>query len=544
MSKKDFGIKILSLIIFFIFFIFFGRAFQLQVIEGKQNRFLAENNRIRRMVIEAPRGMIFERHQQPLAVNIPDYFVAEKSEIKENISRDEALKLQAEKNDSNLRVVFKRDYLKGEIFSQLVGYLGEVSEKELIEEKLDLKGYSVGNLLGRSGAEAQYETLLKGHNGSELVEVDTQGKIFRRAGKILPDSGKNLTLAVDGRLQEFAVEVYNKVTENKGKGAIIATNPKNGEVLLLYSSPPFDNNIFLQKDKERELLKLINDEVNRPLINRVIAGIYPPGSTFKIVTSIAGLEEGKITPNTLINDPGVIVVNDYKYANWYFTSHGATEGKVNLKKAIARSVDTYFYKVGEFLGAEKLIKWAKIFGLDGRYGIDLPGEVTGFIGTPEWKEKNRNEKWFLGNTYHMAIGQGDVAITPLADNLMTAVVASGGKVCTPRILRISSENTPYQEECRQLPIKKEYLEEVKKGMVAACLPGGTASFFSQLPFSVACKTGTAETGEGKTTHAWFTVFAPADDPQIVLTVLVEKGGEGSSVAAPIAKEILREFFKE
>lgn len=543
MNNKDSGIKILSLTIFFIFLIFFGRAFQLQVVEGKQNRFLAENNRIRRMVIEAPRGMIFERHQQPLAVNVPDYFIAGKDEIKESISRDEALKLQAEKNDSNLRVVFKREYLKGEIFSHLLGYLGEVSEKELVEEKLDLKGYSVGNLLGRSGAEAQYEDLLKGHNGSELVEVDTQGKIFRRAGKILPDSGKNLILAVDGRLQEFAVEIYNKVTENKGKGAIIATNPKNGEVLLLYSSPSFDNNIFLQRDKELELLKLINDEADRPLINRVIAGRYPPGSTFKIVTSIAGLEEGKITPNTLINDPGVIVVNDYKYANWYFTSHGATEGEVSLKKAIARSVDTYFYKVGEFLGAEKLIKWAKIFGLDGIYGIDLPGETAGFIATPEWKEKNRNEKWFLGNTYHMAIGQGDVAITPLADNLMTAVVANGGKICTPRILRIGSENTPYREECRQLPIRKEYLDEVKKGMVAACLPGGTSSIFAQLPFSVACKTGTAETGEGKTTHAWFTVFAPVDDPQIVLTVLVEKGGEGSSVSAPIAKEILKEYFK-
>lgn len=524
--------------------VFLGKAFQLQVIEGKQNRLLADTNRIRRVLIQAPRGIIFERHGRILALNQPEYFLVENGEKKKSISRDEALQLQVEKNDSNLTVFLRREYSLGAAFSHLVGFLGEVSEEELLKDKLDLKGYQVGNLLGRSGVEAQYENLLKGHDGSELIEVDTTGKTFRLAGKILPDPGKNLTLAVDGELQRLAIGAFEKIAGEKAKGAIIASIPQTGEILLLYSSPSFDPNIFIKGDEQEKLLKVIRDETNRPLVNRVIAGIYPPGSTFKIVTATAGLQEGKITPATLISDPGVIVINEYRFPNWYFLSTGGTEGEVNLKKALSRSVDTYFYKVGELVGAENLIKWAKEFSLDRTFGIDLPSEVPGFIATPEWKEKNRGEKWFLGNTYHLAIGQGDIALTPLGVNLMTAVIANNGKICKPRVLRIGAENTPYQVECRELAIKKEYLEEIKKGMTAACSLGGTAGSFSYLPFSSACKTGTAETGDGKTAHAWFTVFVPVENPQIVLTVLVEKGGEGSSVSAPIAKEILKEFFRE
>jgi len=248
-------------------------------------------------------------------------------------------------------------------------------------------------------------------------------------------------------------------------------------------------------------------------------------------------------------------MNDYKYANWFFTQYGRTEGEINLSRAITRSTDTYFYKLGEMLGAENLIKWAEKFGLNQKFGIDLPSELTGFIGTPEWKQKQRGESWFLGNTYHLAIGQGDIALTPLGVNLMTAVVANGGKLCKPRMLRIGAESTPYKEECVDLGVKKEYLEVVKKGMIGACSSGGTGWPFFDFKPQVACKTGTAETGDNKTAHAWFTVMAPACaesfgeakpacDPQIVLTVLVERGGEGSSVAAPIAKEILKEFFKE
>lgn len=544
MVAENIFLKRLKVLTITIFFILIMKAFFLQVIEGKQNKLLAENNRIKKNLIFPSRGLIFERHGELLAYNQPAYYLIEKDGTPKEIPRISALQLQEEKKDENLKIVFKRIYSYGNNFAHIIGYLGEVTQEELVEEKLDLRGYSVGELIGRSGIESEYESLLRGRIGSELLEVNTQGQIFRRIGNILSDPGKNLTLSIDKKLQEKAVEIFEKGVGEKAKGAIIATNPKNGEVQLLYSSPSFDNNIFNDPKKQQELMRIINDGNNQPLLNRTISGLYPPGSTFKIVTSTAGLEEGKITPSTLINDPGVIVINNFRFANWFFTSTGGTEGEVNLKKALARSVDTYFYKVGEMLGVDNLIKWVKEFGLDEKFGIDLPSELPGFVATPEWKLKNRNERWFLGNTYHLSIGQGDIDITPLAVNLITAVIANGGKICKPRMLRIGAENTPYKEECRQLPIKKENLNEIKKGLVAVCSPGGTAGSFSALPFTTACKTGTAETGDGKTTHAWFTVFAPVDNPEIALTVLVERGGEGSSVSAPIAKEILREYFRE
>lgn len=531
-------VKILEGFSVLLFLVLFGRLFQLQILQGRENRLLADTNRIQKTVVDSPRGLLLDRHGELLAGQEPVYLAGERQ-----ISREEALKMQAEKADADLTINFRRKYNLGKAFAHVVGFLGEVTDKELKEEKLGLKGYLLGDLIGRLGLEAEYEEILRGQKGSETMEVDTNGRVIRRMSEIQPVPGKSLTLAIDKRLQETAIEAMGE-----RKGAVVAINPQNGEILLLYSSPSFEGDVFLDKKKQDEVVKLIKDEENHPLLNRVISGLYPPGSTFKIVTSIAGLEEGKITPKTLINDPGVIEVNNFKFANWYFTQYGRTEGEINLARAITRSTDTYFYKVGEWLGAEKLIAWAKKFNLDETFGIDLPGEIPGFIATPEWKEKFRGEGWFLGNTYHLAIGQGDISLTPLGVNLMTSVVANGGKLCKPRILRIGAENTPYKEECRPLGIKKEYLEVVKRGMVGACSAGGTGWPFFDFKPQVACKTGTAETGDDKTSHAWFTVIAPADPPaggpQIVLTVLVEKGGEGSSVAGPIAKEILKEYFKE
>lgn len=545
------NLTFLVALLYAVFFIIFVRLFDLQVLHGKENRFFADENRIQKIIIPAPRGLILDRHGEVLAQNEPVYEFFNSPKEKKILSRDEALLLQTEGINTNFKINLKRRYPSGETFSHVVGFLGEVSEKELKDDKLELKGYSLGSLIGQAGIESEYENLLRGRDGSELVEVDTLGKAIRSIGRVLPGFGKTLTLAIDKKLQEVAA----KAMAGK-KGAVVATNPLNGEVLILYSSPSFDNNLFLKTDTPGEIIRIIQDEENRPLFNRVISGLYQPGSTFKIVTAIAGLEEKKISAETLINDPGVITIGDYKYTNWYFTSYGRTEGNINLVKAISRSTDTFFYKVGEMVGIEKLNFWAGKFNLDKTFGIDLPGELPGFIATPEWKQKNKGESWFLGNTYHVSIGQGDLILTPLAVNLMTAVVANGGKICIPRILRLEAENTPYQIECQETGIKKENLDLVEKGMIGACLLGGTGWPFFDFKPAVACKTGTAETGEGKTTHAWFTVFAPACagqladsagkpvcQPEIVLTVLVEKGGEGSSVAGPIAKEILKEYFQ-
>jgi len=521
-----------KLVAFLAFLVLLLRLFQLQIIETKKHQGLSEGNRIRKIKVFGPRGIIFDRHGEILARNLPVFKIKE-GEKEKVISREEALKLQAEGNDENLYIDFSRDYPQAEIFSHLVGFLGEVEEKEVAQ-------YGLGAKIGQMGMEQFYNQVLRGKDGGELVEVNAQGKILRKIGIEEAVPGQDLTLAAEADLQRMAArEMLGK------KGAVVATKPSTGEVLILFSSPTFDPNFFGTRRSEETIQKLISDSVNRPLLNRAISGIYPPGSTFKIVTATAGLEEGKITQNTLINDPGVIYVGAYKYSNWYFTGYGRTEGEINVIRAIKRSTDTFFYKVGELLGVDKLDQWARKFGLDKVYDLDLGGEVAGFVPSAEWKLKNKGESWFLGNTYHFAIGQGDLALTPLGVNMMSSVIANQGKLCRPQILKLNNDNQIFL--CRDLGINRKTIEIVKEGMIGACSTGGTAyPFFNFLP-QVACKTGTAEyvDQEGKTqTHAWFTVFAPAEAPQIVLTVLVEGGGEGSSVAAPIAREILGEYFKQ
>lgn len=531
-----------------VFFLLGLRLFQLQILQGSKYRQLAEGNRIQKIKIAGSRGIIFDRHGETLAKNLVVFKIKKGTEEK-IIDRDEALKLQAEGNDQNLFLDFSREYSQGETFAHAVGYLGEASEEEVRSKKLKARSYEIGDWVGRTGIEEYYDGELRGQDGGELVEVDTWGKILRRIGRVEPTRGKNLTLTIDGDLQRIAAQ------QMRGKkGAVVATNPKNGEVLILYSSPSFDPNYFVNKGSDGVIKDLISDQENRPLLDRAISGIYPPGSTFKIITATAGLEEKKITRNTLINDPGVITIGGYHYANWLFTSHGRTEGEIDIVRAIKRSTDTFFYQVGELVGVEKLVSWAGKFGLDKIFGIDLGGEIAGFVPTTEWKQKVKNEPWFLGNTYHLSIGQGDLALTPLGVNLMTSVIANDGRLCRPRMLKVSSAEGI--DSCREVGAQRQTINVIKEGMVGACSEGGTAASFVNFKPQVACKTGTAEYLEnGKTkTHAWFTVFAPAfaeastgkpaEKPEIALTVLVEGGGEGSSVSAPIAKEILKEYFKE
>jgi len=571
MRAKKFFFNFCLLVVFLVLGL---RLFQLQILQGNKYQKLAQENRIRKIKILGPRGIIFDRHGEILAKNTAVFKLKEDSQERV-ISRDEALELQAEGNDQNLFTDFQRAYPSGDIFGHVIGYLGEIGNEEIKRdysfgmEKLKMKGeYEIGDWKGRAGIEEFYEDKLRGKDGGELVEVNTQGKILRRIGKVEPVPGENLTLAIDADLQKAAQAAFAKATASQVKGAVVATNPKTGEVLILFSSPSFDPNYFISRRSEEVIKKYLTDTENRPLLNRAISGTYPPGSTFKIVTATAGLEEKKITKDTLINDPGVIYVGAYKYSNWYFTGYGRTEGNINIIRAIKRSTDTFFYKLGEMVGIEKLVYWAKKFGLDKLYEIDLGGEIAGFVPTPEWKQKVKGEPWFLGNTYHLSIGQGDVALTPLGVNMMTAAIANGGKICQPKMLKVGLNDKV--NPCQEIGIKKETIEVIKEGMVEACSSGGTGwPFFdfkaSSLPANesqhepytnsiekasaktgrVGCKTGTAEYVEdGKTkTHAWFTVFAPSDDPTIVLTVLIEGGGEGSSVAGPIAKEILKEFFK-
>lgn len=468
-----------------------GRLIELQVIKGDYFRSLSDENRIKRVPIFASRGKIIARGGEILVGN----------------------------KDGG------RDYVLGSAFAHVSGYVSESNADEVgkVDPACSDKGpRRLGSLVGRDGLEEYYDCRLKGIDGERLIEVDTRGKEIRVIGTRNPIPGEDLITNIDYKLQKKIPEIVSEAKEmpEKPKGAIVVTDT-NGEILALYSFPSYN---------PKNISEAIVDP-NLPLFNRAIGGAYHPGSTFKIVTSIAGLQDKVIDDSFTYEDTGVIKVGDFSYTNWYFTQYGRVEGVVDLEKAIARSTDTLFYKLGEMIGVTRLAAWANNFGLGHKTGIDLPGETAGLIPTPEWKEEVKGEAWFLGNTYHMAIGQGDLTSSPLQVNLIASVVGNGGKLCTPRLVG----NT----NCKSLNIDKKDLEEIKVGMIGACSEGGTAYPFFDFKPQVACKTGTAETEEKDKTHAWFTAFMPAEDSQLTVSVIVEKAGEGSKVAAPIAKEIFK-----
>lgn len=512
------------------FLVLVGRLIELQIIKGKYFKALAEGNRIRRLPIAAPRGQILARGGEVLVGN---------KEVKKKVvfNPEEGFqKLDDISNALEEELISEpiRDYKLGASLAHATGYLGEVNEAEVgkVNPKCSEKGPKrIGALTGRTGLEEFYECHLSGVDGEELVEVNSLGKRVRILGKREPIPGQDLKTNIDLILQEKVA----KAMEEK-KGAIVVTDTK-GEVLAFYSSPSFDPNLFVGEIASRQIQATLEDK-DLPLFNRTIGGSFAPGSVYKPVVAVAALEEGKVDEDFIYEDTGRIEIKtpygDFTYSNWYFNQYGGTEGKINLVRAIARSTDTFFYKIGEFVGIHSLVEWSYKFNLGKKTKIDLPGEIEGLVPTPEWKEKVKGESWFLGNTYHLAIGQADLTLTPLSVNTAISVIASGGELCLPKI-----GQTP---ECSSLDLDRKNLDLVREGMVGACSPEGTGYPFFDFEPQVACKTGTAETNEEGKTHAWFSVFGPADEPELVLTVLVEKGGEGSRVAAPIAREVFGYWF--
>jgi penicillin-binding protein 2 len=616
-----------------------GRLFELTVIHGQENRNRADENRILVRPIHAPRGVILDRNGIVLTRNVPSV-----REI--DLPGDDLGPVAIEEA--------ARSYPFGQALAHVVGYVGEVSPEELDECQFqktqntrnagepDIRSsgspsfpsvpektscsLSPGDIVGKSGLEKQYDFLLRGIDGAQLIEVDANGKTLRTVSTQASIPGQNLTVNLDANLSVAALSALSGK-----KAAVVALDPADGLVLALVSSPSFDPNLF-QKTLIRpsgspsfpSVPDILNDKVNLPLFNRPISGEYPPGSIFKLVTAAAGLSENKISQVTLIEDTGEIRVGDFRYGNWYFDRYGRIEGAINITRAIARSNDIFFYRVGEWLGPQALADWARRLGLGQKTGIDLPAEADGLIPDPGWKQRHIGEKWYLGNTYHLAIGQGDVRVTPLQVGVMTASVITG-KLCQPHIatesrtlgklrqsesqtigmsdsrkLRFSgflnfrpsgAPNLPgvpkinpvyagEQLECQEVGLSQKNRDLILSGMIGACSAGGTAfPFFSWnekgLTFAdakvrplvpvVACKTGTAQHGGAKALpHAWIVVVAPIKVPsegptlvdakvgpldldldspkRIVLVVLVEDSGEGSAVAAPIAKQILTEWF--
>jgi len=536
-EKSPWKVVYLLIISLIIFFTLFLRLFHLQIVKGAENRILADGNRIQIKMIHAPRGVIYDRSGRVLAENSPGFRLKNGQKVT-YISRDEALKLEAKGDPDfkNLEVDSIRSYPMGQVSAHILGSVSEITPDEL----KNLKGYRIGDRLGRGGVEETYESLLKGVDGGEVVEVDAKGEVLRSLRKFDPTPGKNLYLSVDIDLQKLTFNLLQDAIKKAGSccGSAIVEDPTTGQILSLVSMPSF----------EPEHLSDYLSADHFPILNRAIAGTYPPGSTFKIASSLAGLSSGKITPDTIFEDTGEIYLGPYKFSNWYFNQYGRTEGPVNLVKAIQRSNDTYFYRLSQSTGEKVLGEAAKKMGLGKSLGIDIPGEVSGLIPDNDWKVKHVGEVWFPGDTLHMAIGQGFVLATPLQILNLSSVVASGGNQLTPHLaLKLTDSKDNLVKEFKfpesKVDFKKEYLDLVKKGMIEAASSGGTAWPLFVFPIQTAGKTGTAEYGDPKNrTHAWYTAFAPADNPKIAVVVLVEGGGEGSSVASPIAKEIFRWFL--
>lgn len=537
--------------LFFIAIFIFGmgillaRLFSLTILEGSRLRKLASENRIREEKITAPRGIIYDRNGVALVRNIPVF-----SDLVGNIFYED----KPATPGAQLVESIGREYIIGDSASHVIGFIGQTSQKEL--EKGEHK---LGDLVGKLGIEQSYDSILAGVDGKRLFEVDAIGTKARVLGQVNPKPGENIHLSVDSNLQRVA---RSQLQGNKG--AVIATNPYTGEVLALFSSPSFDPNKLIRGQD----LETTFSNPDEPFFNRAISGQYPPGSVFKIITAIAALESRAINKDTKIEDVGILQVGKFSFGNWYFNQYGKKEGYLDIVGALRRSNDIFFYKTGELTGIETLAGWARKLGVSRISGIDISGEEMGVMPDPAWIKEMKREDWFLGNTYHVAIGQGDLLTTPLQVNSWTNVIANGGKLCKPHL---ALDSSTLKDPCIDLAVKKETLDLVREGMKQACSPGGTGwplfnfkvkneklkidgmdfldspkstqsgKFVVEIP--VACKTGTAEFGDPKgRSHAWFTVFAPVYNPQISVTVIVEGGGEGSSVAAPIAKKILEEWF--
>ncbi len=544
-----------------------------QLVHGEYYRSLSNSNRTRTYIIHAPRGIIFDRNGVPLVYNIPGFrqIVGDKTTL---LTRGEALDLLA-KGKAQLEIDSLREYPLKVASGHVLGYVGQITKEDVNQP--EYATYLATDVVGKAGIEAAYEHLLRGVDGKELVEVDAMGKKLRTLGTTDPLAGRDITLTLDSDLQQAA---FAAIPSGK-KAAVIASTP-SGDILAMVSSPSFDPNLFTMdstytatNSAYTDVSAILSDTQNQPLLNRTIAGVYPPGSTFKLVTAAAGLEKHIIDSTYTVDDTGVLKLGTFSFANWYYLEYGKTDGQVNVVKAIARSNDIFFYKLAEKESVDTLAGMGALFGLGKRLGIDIGGEQKGTLPTKAWKQKVIGEPWYLGDTYHYGIGQGYLLVTPLQVNAWTAAIANNGILPQPHLLQSSVLHT---ESPHASILSAKTIDIIRQGMIGACSPGGVAfplynfkvhnnklvidgKDIQAVPIgsasaglkdpenyrqiSVACKTGTAQVGDEDTApHAWITLFAPAYHPQIVVTVLVESGGQGSEVAAPIAKKVLEEWFSK
>jgi penicillin-binding protein 2 len=431
--------------------------------------------------------------------------------------------------------------------SHILGYTGKINPQEL-ENSPDV--YSSLDYTGKSGIEKFWEQELRGEKGVKRVEVDALGKEKRVISRTEPRDGHNLVLSLDMELQGKIEQIVESHLDNIGApgASVVAMDPETGGILSLVSVPGYDNNKFAQGISSEDY-KELSTSPGKPLFNRAVSGEYPPGSTFKLIVGAAALEEGVITERSSFKSTGGIRVSKWFFPDWRAGGHGITD----IRKAISQSVNTFFYYIGggyndfEGLGMEKIIEYAKKFGLGEETGIDLPSEADGFLPSEQWKQERFGEQWYIGDTYHLAIGQGFLSLTPLQLAAYTSVFANKGVLYRPHLVkRIQSTSGEVVREIRPDVVKRDIVDPynigvVREGMKQAVTSGSCRRLLS-LNETAAGKTGTAQWSTKEKPHAWFTGFAPYDDPEITLTVLIEKGGGGDEVAVPIAEEIFKYYF--
>lgn len=489
-------VRILKYLLVAIFALYIARAFLVSVVLHTGFATEAAGNQIKIVPVKAARGVILDKNGKTIASNVEEGGGV------------------------------ARYYPDGVPVASVVGYISEEG--------------------GVVGLEKEYDKRLKGSDGNTEIVEDAMGKQIsqRELDKAIP--GEILKTNIDLSMQLLAYRLMKDQLAIGGKSGTVVVSRVDGRIEALISAPSFDPNLFIKNGRRgaeggsyAETARVVADEVNKPLFNRSMSGGFAPGSVFKMVTSLAALSDGAVSKDDLIDDDGEIVIGSYRYGNWLFDKYGRTEGKINLVKALARSNDIYFYRAGEKTGIDNLVAWAKKLGFGEKTGIDLPGESGGLMPNPLWQEKTKGERWFLGNTYHLSIGQGDLLVTPLQINRMTAALFSN-KLCQLRVVG--------KGECANLNAKSEHLETIREGMKQACLPGGTGAPFFDFGKPVYCKTGTAQHGGEKSLpHAWFTAVYPIGDEVdnwLVVTVMMEEAGEGSQMAAPIAHGIIVEAAKK
>ena len=534
------SIRVLELAIFLTAFLFLSRLFYLTVVEGSGNRVLAENNRVRLVREEPFRGRIMASDGTTLAVSETRYFLTrgvDRQEISQNqVQELESAGLAGEDFSGELGKIEKetvRVYPSGEISAHVTGYTSLV-QKEDLDSNAKLSGR---DFVGRLGVEEAYDNLLRGEAARKIIEVDALGKTVSILGATEGLRGADITLSIDWGLQKKSFEVLSAQLKklNLTSGSVIITEPVSGRILTMVSLPSYD-----PSDVGRDVA---NEK--KPLFNRAISGTYPPGSVFKIVTAFAGLESGAVRRDFEVEDVGVFELGGLKFGNWYFLTYGGRDGVLAFGRAIARSNDIFFYRLGEKTGVSALHNQAVKLGFGQATGVDLPGEASGLVPDEVWKEAALGDSWFLGDTLHMAIGQGFVLATPIQVNRMTDFVANGGRIVKPYVVwGVKPQNGQeiiVNPSASDVLVNAENMDLIRDGMRMACEKGGTGWPFFEAKYKVGCKTGTAEKTQGDP-HAWFSAFAPYDGPKVAITVIIENGGEGSSVAGPVAKEILDWYF--